>query len=126
MMTTMTAGRATLRKIWSDPLPRLSNRRVRLIFLPVLMMIGLGWDGSLRGLPVTVAAPTNFSSVGSGLLELRPIAFAQAGLLVLLATPVSRALWRVVGPVVVAPDEAIDAQEPGQAAQARDERQEED
>jgi hypothetical protein len=38
----------------------------------------------------------------------------------------SRALRRAVGPVVVAPDEAMDAQEPGQAAQAWDERQEED
>ena len=58
--------------------------------------LAVGWDGSLRGLPVSVAAPTDFSAVGSGLLELRPIAFAQAGLLALLATPVLRVLTSVV------------------------------
>ena len=58
--------------------------------------LAVGWDGSLRGLPVTVAAPTDFSAVGSALLELRPIALAQAGLLVLLATPVLRVLTSVV------------------------------
>ena len=58
--------------------------------------LAVGWDGSLRGLPPTAAAPTSFSAVGPGLLELRPIAFAQAGLLVLLATPVLRVLTSVV------------------------------
>ncbi len=56
----------------------------------------VGWDGSLRGLPATVAVPTDYSAVGQGLLELRPIAIAQAGLLVLLATPVLRVLASVV------------------------------
>ncbi len=58
--------------------------------------LAVGWDGSLRGLPVAVAAPTDFSHVANGLLELRPIAFARAGLLVLLATPVLRVLTSVV------------------------------
>jgi uncharacterized membrane protein len=56
----------------------------------------VGWDGSLRGLPPTGAAPTDFSAIVQGVLELRPIALAQAGLLVLLATPVLRVAASVV------------------------------
>jgi uncharacterized membrane protein len=64
----------------------------------VLMTIGfaasliVGWEGSLRGLPPTNLPPSDFSAVGTGLRDLRPIAFAQAGLLVLVATPVVRVL----------------------------------
>ena len=50
----------------------------------------VGWGGSLRGLPVATSAPTDFSVALPGLLALRPIAFAQTGLLVLVATPVLR------------------------------------
>ncbi len=50
----------------------------------------VGWEGSLRGLAPTSLAATDFSAVGVGLAELRPIAFAHAGLLVLIATPVVR------------------------------------
>jgi uncharacterized membrane protein len=56
----------------------------------------VGWDGSLRGLPPTGAAATDFSAIVAGILELRPIALAQAGLLVLLATPVLRVMASVV------------------------------
>ena len=56
----------------------------------------VGWDGSLRGLPATGAAPTDFAAIVAGVLELRPIALAQAGLLVLLATPVLRVVASVV------------------------------
>ena len=55
----------------------------------------VGWEGSLRGLPATQATPTDYAAVGQGLLELRPIAIVQAGLLVLLATPVMRVLTSV-------------------------------
>jgi uncharacterized membrane protein len=50
----------------------------------------VGWGGSLRGLPATTLPSSDFSAVATGLRELRPIAFAQAGLLVLIATPVMR------------------------------------
>ena len=50
----------------------------------------VGWDGSIRGLPTSTLADSDFSRVGPGILELRPIAFAQGGLLVLIATPVVR------------------------------------
>ena len=52
--------------------------------------LAVGWGGSLRGLPIATSAPVDFSGALPGLLELRPIAFAQAGLLVLVATPVLR------------------------------------
>ena len=57
----------------------------------------VGWEGSLLGAAPTALAPTDFSGLVSGLLELRPIAFAQAGLVVLLATPVVRVATSVVG-----------------------------
>ncbi len=56
----------------------------------------VGWGGSLRGLPATTTSPSDFSVVASGLRELRPIAIAQAGLLVLIATPVVRVMASVV------------------------------
>lgn len=68
----------------------------------VLMTIGfaaslvVGWEGSLRGLAPTTLPASDFSAVGTGLRELRPIAFAQAGLLVLIATPVVRVTASVV------------------------------
>ncbi len=57
----------------------------------------VGWNGSLLGAPPTASAPTDFSHLVSGLLALRPVAFAQAGLLVLLATPVLRVATSVAG-----------------------------
>lgn len=68
----------------------------------LLLVIGfagallVGWDGSLTGQPASSVAATDFSHVVAGLLELRPIAFAQGGLLVLLATPVLRVAASVV------------------------------
>lgn len=59
--------------------------------------IAVGWNGSLIGLPVTSAAPTDFSAVIVGLTQLRPIAAAQAGLLVLLVTPILRVATSVIG-----------------------------
>jgi uncharacterized membrane protein len=50
----------------------------------------VGWDGSLLGRSPTDASATDFSGIVDGLIALRPIAIAQAGLLVLLATPVLR------------------------------------
>jgi uncharacterized membrane protein len=68
----------------------------------VLMTVGfvvslvVGWEGSLRGLPATTLPASDFSAIANGLRELRPIAFAQAGLLVLIATPVVRVMASVV------------------------------
>ena len=59
--------------------------------------LAVGWEGSLRGLPATGAAPTDYSALLEGLLTLRPIAFAQTGLLVLLATPVLRVVASIAG-----------------------------
>ena len=50
----------------------------------------IGWSGSLTGAPAGTANPADFSGLAAGLAVLRPIAIAQAGLLVLLATPVFR------------------------------------
>ena len=50
----------------------------------------VGWSGSLTGGPAGTADSTDFSGVLAGLAAARPIACAQAGLLVLLATPVVR------------------------------------
>lgn len=61
------------------------------------MSLLVGWNGSLLGAAPTASAPTDFSRLVSGLLALRPVAFAQAGLLVLLATPVLRVATSVAG-----------------------------
>lgn len=50
----------------------------------------VGWSGSLAGAQPGSAAASDFSTMISGLLALRPVAIAQAGLLVLVATPVVR------------------------------------
>jgi uncharacterized membrane protein len=42
-------------------------------------------------------AATDFSHLPDGLVELRPVAFAQAGLLALLATPVLRVVASIAG-----------------------------
>lgn len=69
----------------------------------VLLAAGLlgslfaGWEGSLTGAAPGTDATTDFGALVAGLLALRPIALAQAGLVVLLATPVVR-----VGASVVA------------------------
>ena len=59
--------------------------------------LAVGWEGSLRGLPVATSAATDFSHLLDGLAELRPVAFAQAGLLALLATPVLRVVASIAG-----------------------------
>lgn len=58
--------------------------------------LAVGWDGSLRGLPATTSSASDFSAVAAAVLDLRPIAIAQLGLLVLIATPVVRVMASVV------------------------------
>jgi uncharacterized membrane protein len=57
----------------------------------------VGWEGSLSGAAPGNVDVTAFGRLGESLGALRPIAFAQLGLVVLLATPVVR-----VGASVVA------------------------
>ena len=52
--------------------------------------LAVGWSGSLLGAGPGATDPTDFSGLLAGLGALRPIAIAQAGLLVLIATPVIR------------------------------------
>jgi len=68
-----------------------------LLVIGFVAALAVGWNGSLIGAPLTGAAPTDFSAVVEGLIRLRPIALAQAGLLVLLATPVLRVVTSVIG-----------------------------
>lgn len=56
-----------------------------------------GWDGSMLGSAVSSASPTDFGGLGSRLTGLEPLAIAQLGLIVLLATPVLRVASSVVG-----------------------------
>jgi uncharacterized membrane protein len=69
---------------------------VGVAFSAALVAIGflgglvVGWTGSLAGATPNSTNPTDFSGILAGLGALRPIAIAQAGLLVLVATPVVR------------------------------------
>ena len=68
-----------------------------LVLAGFLSAPAVGWNGSLTGAVASTAAPTDFSGMLAGLGALRPIALAQAGLLVLLATPVLRVVASVIG-----------------------------
>ena len=68
-----------------------------LITVGFLSSFVVGWSGSLRGLAISDTQASDFSALATGLAELRPVAFAQAGLLVLIATPVARVLASVIG-----------------------------
>jgi uncharacterized membrane protein len=61
-----------------------------LIAIGFVGALAVGWNGSLLGAAAGMADSTDFSGVAAGLTVLRPIALAQAGLLVLVATPVFR------------------------------------
>lgn len=60
--------------------------------------LAVGWQGSLLGTaPTTTAATTDFSNLPGRLAALEPAAVVQLGLLVLLATPVTRVAASVLG-----------------------------
>lgn len=61
-----------------------------LIALGFVTSLFVGWEGSLFGEPTGMDPTTDFGALVAGLLAGRPIAFAQAGLVVLVATPVVR------------------------------------
>jgi len=68
-----------------------------LITIGFLTSFLVGWEGSLRGAPASTTDPTSFDQLLEGLAQLRPIAITQAGLLVLIVTPVVRVAVSVVG-----------------------------
>jgi uncharacterized membrane protein len=61
-----------------------------LIGLGVVTALLVGWGGSLSGVSPDGEAATAFAAMGTNLADLRPVGFAQLGLVVLLATPVAR------------------------------------
>lgn len=67
-----------------------------LIIIGMAGAVVVGWTGSLSGAPYPTTDPTDFSEVIGGMLALQPIAFAQAGLITLVATPVARIALSVV------------------------------
>jgi uncharacterized membrane protein len=68
-----------------------------LVALGFVGSLAVGWSGSLVRAGSSAARPTDFSGVLDGIIAIRPIALAQAGLLLLVATPVSRDLASVIG-----------------------------
>ena len=56
----------------------------------------VGWTGSLLGAPTVARDTTDFSGLATRLLQLQPLALVQAGLVVLVATPVFRVVVSVV------------------------------
>ena len=67
-----------------------------LIGLGLVTALFVGWGGSLSGVTADGAAATAFADMGTNLAALRPVGFAQIGLVVLLATPVARVCASVV------------------------------
>ncbi len=57
----------------------------------------VGWEGSLVGAPDGTHATTDFGALLGDLAAVRPVGLAQAGLVVLVATPVARVAASVVG-----------------------------
>jgi uncharacterized membrane protein len=55
-----------------------------------LSALAIGWEGSLVGAHPGPASPASFGDILGRLAVLEPLAIAQLGLLVLLATPVAR------------------------------------
>jgi uncharacterized membrane protein len=61
-----------------------------LIAIGFVGSLAVGWQGSLLGRGEATASATDFAGMLDGLFALRPVAIAQAGLVVLIATPVVR------------------------------------
>ena len=57
----------------------------------------VGWTGSLTGAPAPPTDTTDFSGLVARLVLLQPLAIVQAGLVVLIATPVMRVAVTTVG-----------------------------
>ncbi len=57
----------------------------------------VGWSGSLVGATPVPTDPTDFADLAQRLLVLQPLALVQAGLVVLIATPVLRVAVTLLG-----------------------------
>jgi uncharacterized membrane protein len=68
-----------------------------LIAAGFLASLAVGWSGSLIGAAASADPRTDFGALGRNLLAGRPIGLAQAGLAILVATPVMRVVASVFG-----------------------------
>jgi uncharacterized membrane protein len=68
-----------------------------LIAVGLVFATVVGWDGALAGTAPGGKPPTDFGAAVDNLRALRPIGFAQLGLIVLIFTPVARVAVSVVG-----------------------------
>jgi uncharacterized membrane protein len=68
-----------------------------LIAAGVVGSMVVGWTGSLSGQSLAPWDPTNFGDLWPRLVALQPLALSQAGLLLLIATPVVRVAVTAVG-----------------------------
>jgi uncharacterized membrane protein len=68
-----------------------------LLSVAFVASLAVGWDGSLVGAAVRTRSDADFSDLATSLSRLQPIAIAQLGLLVLVATPVVRVLASLIG-----------------------------
>lgn len=68
-----------------------------LIGVGFMAALAIGWQGSLTGGTPVSAATTDFSNLPGRLVSLEPAAIVQLGLVVLLATPVTRVAASVIG-----------------------------
>lgn len=66
------------------------------VTLGMVTALLVGWTGSLSGAAAAPANAIDFSQMGDNLAALRPVGFAQLGLVILLATPVARVAASVV------------------------------
>jgi uncharacterized membrane protein len=67
-----------------------------LIATGFLSALSIGWEGSPIGASPRHTVPTSFGDLSARLAVLEPLAIAQLGLLVLLATPVVRVAASVI------------------------------
>ena len=56
----------------------------------------VGWQGSLTGAAPVATSPGDFQAVVRGLVEVRPLAITQLGILCLVATPILRVMTSLV------------------------------
>jgi uncharacterized membrane protein len=66
-----------------------------LIGLGFALSLFVGWQGSLLGAATATGSPTDFGGLAEALLAVRPVGLVQAGLVVLIATPVVRVMASV-------------------------------
>ena len=68
-----------------------------LIALGFVASFAVGWSGSLTGAALPAANATDFDALLPRLAGLQPLAFTQAGLVALIATPIVRVAVTAIG-----------------------------